>query len=106
MSEQTNQVSYAKCTYSYSNTTTLEDGKVTTETWKGGFGHETKNGETQYYALPPGSSGDYHEVTKDEYEDIRNRVDREVKKNKDFLLDTKPLEPLSLGYSRLPRFFC
>lgn len=84
--DENNGVSYSECTYSYSSSSAVGDGKVVTESWKGGFGHETTGNKTRYFAFSPESSSQqYKQVSQEEYDKIQQNIRTKIGKNKRIL---------------------
>lgn len=77
---------YSRCSYYHSSTTTDKDGRKITSSWRGGYGHENKDGRTRYFVLPSESDGRQfieanHEDFKRTQEHVQEYLNRPVPEN-------------------------
>jgi len=70
--------SYTQTTFSTSSFSTNEEGQQTSSFWVGGYGTETKDGHTKYLLSHPDTS-EFVEVSKEEFEKMKNKVQEYLK---------------------------
>jgi hypothetical protein len=61
-----NPYSYSRATFYSSSSSLDEDGHRTTTSWRGGYGKESKDGETRFFVLPSDGQ-DFVQANEDEY---------------------------------------
>jgi hypothetical protein len=61
------------CSFYRSSSTTDEQGRTTTNSWQVGYGHEFKDGQVRFFAVPV-NGPDLVEVSEQEYKRSRERM--------------------------------
>lgn len=69
---------YSRCSYYHSSTSTDDKGRRVTSTWRGGYGHENKDGQTRYFVLPSEPEARFIESNEEVYNKTKEQVGRQL----------------------------